>query len=207
MIVRRRSIAWAALVALLACAPVAQAATSSHEDSSVVETPVAIENPGFESRDPGRQGAPPGWWKLQHAGPESYVFVLDASNPHGGERSLRISNIGPEPFGTLLQKLDAAPFRGRTLRYSAWIRTDGAKGNRYGAGAGLLLHAMRGGYPVSRVSMRKDAVGGTTDWARYQVTLKVPADAEHIEIGLSLYGAGSAWLDDVELAVVEPRAS
>ena len=197
----------AALAALLACTLAAPArAAAPGVDADAPAKQVEVANPGFESNEPGRQGAPPGWWKLQHAGPDSYAFVLDPSNPRGGERSLRITNIGPEPFGTILQKLDAAPFRGRALRYSAWVRTDGAKGNRYGAGAGLVLHALRGGYPVSHVSMRKDAVGGTTGWARYQLTLKVPDHAEHIEIGLSLFGPGSAWLDDVELAVVE-RAS
>ena len=194
-----------ALIALLALASIARA-HAVQDDAGAAGTPVTIANPGFESTEAGRQGAPPGWWKLQHAGPESYAFVLDTANPRGGARSLRISNIGPEPFGTIVQTLDAAPLRGRTLRYSAWIRTDGAKGNRYGAGAGLVLHAMRGGYPVAHVAMRKDAVGGSSEWARHQLTLKVPDNAEHIEIGLSLFGPGSAWLDDVELAVVE-RAS
>jgi hypothetical protein len=68
-----------------------------------------------------------------------------------------------------------------------------------------MLHAMRGGYPIGRASMRKDAVSGTTGWKRYEVTLKVPNDAEDIEVGLTLYGQGTAWLDDVELMAVEER--
>ena len=167
--------------------------------------PIALANPGFESREPGTRGAPHGWWKLQHAGPESYVFVLDAVEPHGGERSLRVANTGPEPFGTILQKVAAAPYRGQTVRFAAWIRTEAAKGNRYGAGAGLMLHGMRGGYPTARASMRKDAVSGTTGWKRYELTLKVPNDADDIEVGLTLYGQGTAWLDDAELEVVEAR--
>ena len=178
--------------------------TKSDDATAARSTPVALANPGFESREPGRQGAPVGWWKLQHAGPESYVFDLDSSDPRGGERSLRVINTGPEPFGTILQKVSALPHRGHTLRFAAWIRTENAKGNRYGAGAGLKLHAVRGGYPIAHVSMRKDAVSGTTGWKRYELMLKVPKDADDIEVGLTLFGMGTAWLDDAELVVVEP---
>ena len=201
-----RSLA-AGIIAFIACAAAhGQSAGPQPPDAPATRSqPVALANPGFESREPGKQGAPNGWWKLQHAGPESYVFELDPVDAHGGERSLRIVNTGPEPFGTILQTVPAAPHRGQTLRLAAWIRTDGAKGNRYGAGAGLILHAMRAGYPIGRASMRKDAVSGTTDWKRYELTLKVPNDADAIEIGLTLYGQGMAWLDDVELVVVDTR--
>ena len=61
---------------------------------------------------------------------------------------------------------------------------------------------MKGGYPIAHRMMRKDAVQGTTDWARYEVALKVPSEADQIEIGLNLYGPGIAWLDDVALDVM-----
>jgi hypothetical protein len=47
--------------------------------------------------------------------------------------------------------------------------------------------------------MRKDAVGGTTGWARHELVLKVPQEADDIEVGLNLFGPGTAWLDDAEL--------
>jgi Carbohydrate binding domain len=168
---------------------------------------VALVNAGFESTQQGPLGAPEGWWAVQHAGPRSYTFTLDTTNPHSGERSLKVVNIGPEPFGSIFQKVGAAPYRGRTLRLAAWLRTEGTKGNRYGAGAGLNLQSMKGGYPIASVMMRKDAVEGTTDWARYEVTLKVPDDAEHVELGLNLFGAGTAWLDDVALDVMDAPAA
>jgi hypothetical protein len=168
---------------------------------------VALINAGFESTLPGQLGAPEGWWAVQHAGPTSYAFTLDTTKPRSGKRSLKVENIGPEPFGSIFQKIDATPYRGRTLRFAGWIRTEGAKGNRYGAGAGLNLHAMKGGYPVAYLMMRKDAVHGTTDWARYEVALAVPDDADHIEVGLNLFGPGIAWLDDVGLEVVDTPGS
>ena len=55
--------------------------------------------------------------------------------------------------------------------------------------------------------MRKDAIKGTTDWARYEVALKVPNEAEVIEMGLNLFGPGIAWLDDVALDVMDAPAA
>jgi hypothetical protein len=161
-----------------------------------------LVNAGFESTRDGQLGAPEGWWAVQHAGPRSYTFDLDTAKPHSGTRSLRIENVGPEAFGSIYQKVAARPYRGRTLRLAAWVRTREAKGNRFGAGAGLVLQAMRGGYSAAHAMMRKDAIHGTTDWTRYEVRLAIPADADEIELGLNLYGPGMAWLDDVTLDVV-----
>jgi len=165
---------------------------------------VPLANPGFESTAPGRLGAPDGWWGIQHAGPLSYTFTPDTGAPRSGGTSLRIDNVGPEPFGTLYQIVPAVPLRGKTLRFSAWLRTRDAKGNVYGTGAGLKLQTMRGGYIVDHVHMRMDSVGGTTDWGRYEVHLKVANAADQIEVGVTLFGPGAVWIDDVALDVVEP---
>jgi hypothetical protein len=201
-----------AIVALLAYAPLpaqgqVRPPAVAPEMAAQPIVSVALVNAGFESTQPGKLGAPEGWWAVQHAGPTSYAFTLDTMQPRSGERSLKVENIGPEPFGSIFQTLGAAPYRGKTLRFAAWIRTEGAAGNRFGAGAGLILHSMKGGYPIAYVMMRKDAVQGTTDWARYEVALKVPNEADHIEVGLNLYGPGIAWLDDVALDVMDPPAA
>ena len=165
---------------------------------------VPLANPGFESSAPGRLGAPDGWWGIQHAGVPSYTFTLDADAPRAGGRSLRIDNIGPEPFGTLYQVLPATALRGKTLRFSAWLKTRDASGNVYGSGAGLKLQSMRGGYIVDHAQMRMDSVAGTTDWARYEVHLKVAGTADQVEVGVTLFGPGTVWIDDVALDAVEP---
>jgi hypothetical protein len=164
---------------------------------------IALANAGFESAAVAVLGMPEGWSTVQHAGPKSYTFTPDAAVKRAGERSLRVTNVGPEPYGSIYQTIEAAPYRGRTLRLSAWLRTEATTGNRFGSGAGLKLHAARGGYPVEIAEMRRDAVHGTTDWTRYEIRLKVPAEANQIEAGVSLYGPGSVWIDDVALDVVD----
>jgi hypothetical protein len=168
---------------------------------------IRLENPGFESTEPGRLGAPPGWWAVQHAGPESYRFTLDRTDPKSGKQSLRVENIGPEPFGTVYQYVDATAHRGRTLRFAAWVRTQDTKGNVYASGAGLHLQSQRaGGYPRDTALMRKNAVAGTTGWTRYELSLVVAEDVTRVEVGLNLFGPGIAWIDDAALDVVEAQA-
>jgi len=161
---------------------------------------VPLANAGFEGPI-ASTGQPEGWVTIQHAGEVSYTFTPDHDGPRSGERSLRIDNVGPEPYGAVYQIVDATPYRGRTLVFSAWMRTKDAKGNRFGKGAGLKLQAMKNGYPAAVKQMRRDAIDGTTAWTRYQLELAVPADATQIEVGLNLFGPGTAWLDDTALEV------
>ena len=89
------------------------------------------------------------------------------------------------------------------MRFAAWIRTEDATGNRFGAGAGLNLHAMKRRLSDRARVMRKDAVQGTTDWTRYEVDAEgAERGATSIEVGLNLFGPGIAWLDDVALDVM-----
>ena len=93
--------------------------------------------------------------------------------------------------------------RGRTLRFSAWLRTERVTGNSLGGGAVLMLQAMRSGTPVAHNHMRGAAVKGTTDWQRYTITLAIPQQIDDIEIGAMLFGPGTVWLDDATLEVLE----
>lgn len=206
-----RLIGLASVLAFAWTAVHAADAPSAREASSVsaaqgVEA-VRLMNAGFESTSPGQLGAPEGWWTVQHAGPPSYTFTLDESTRKSGERSLRIENTGPEPYGTIFQPLSAERWRGKTLRFSAWMRTEKTTGNRFGSGAGLTFFSLRGGSPLQYAQMRTDAIKGTTEWQRYEVALTVPSDADRLEVGLTLYGPGIAWLDDASLDVVAPSPS
>jgi hypothetical protein len=166
---------------------------------------VPLVNPGFEGRI-ASTGQPEGWMTIQHAGKVSYTFTPDHDEPRSGERSLRVDNVGSEPYGAVYQTIDAAPYRGRTLVFSAWMKTKDTRGNRFGKGAGLKLHAMKNGYPSAVKQMRRDAIDGTTGWTRYQLELAVPPDATQVEVGLNLFGPGTAWLDDVALEVLPAKS-
>lgn len=157
---------------------------------------VSLTNPGFESTVPGRRNNDPeGWFSHQHAGEPSYKFALDTAEPHTGARSLRIDNIGPEPYGAIAQTIDAKPYRGRTAQLSGWLRT------RDSANASLSLIVLGNGVALANNFMADAPVKGTTAWKRYTISVPVAPNAEFIEIGAMMQGKGSLWLDDVEVSV------
>ena len=176
----------------------ARAAAPAAPAAPAVRSPhgTTVINPGFESTVPGRRNNDPeGWFSHQHAGTLSYRFTLDTTNPRSGARSLRIENIGPEPYGAITQAIDGRPYRGKTVKLSAWMRTQGTEN------AALTLAAMSGGIPLAHNFMSEKPVKGTTGWARYTITLPMPPATEFVEVGAMIQGKGSVWFDDVEVEV------
>lgn len=188
---RIRSIAAFALLAAAAMdSPVSAAAA------------VPLVNAGFESKRPGEGGSPEGWSAFQHAGEESYDFALDSGQKKGGTQSVRIKRFGPELYGTIMQVVDGAPLAGKTVRLSAWIRTEDVPETGRG-GAALVLTAMRGSSILAHEFMKRDRLRGTNDWKRVSIELALPARTTRLEVGATLEGAGTAWVDDFELEIVE----
>ena len=158
---------------------------------------VALVNPGFESAASGPDGDPQGWYTGQHAGDQSYLFTIDAAAKVGGTRSLRIDNVGIEPFGSVVQVVPARPLATKTVRFSAWLKTQAANAG----GASLFIIAEVGGGIVAYDFMAGSEVKGTTDWARHSVTVLIPAQADLLRVGATLRGTGSVWFDDAELEI------
>jgi hypothetical protein len=200
---RARSLAGALGVAtLVACAtPATQGVDAPAAAGPPAGRSITLVNGGFELAIAGGNH-PPGWVPIHHASTDSYVFTLDEEIRRSGSKSLRIANIGPEPFGSIVQKVRNPALRGQTIRYSAWLRTRDARGSALGGGGALMAQAMRNGVPVAHDHMRGAEVKGTTDWQRRSITLAIPADADDVEIGAMLFGAGTLWLDDAALEIV-----
>jgi hypothetical protein len=199
-----RRVAWLALLALGACAapgsqsPAPAAVVAPKPAATPVSTMVAIVNADFDSPRPGDDGNPEGWATSQHAGDKSYEFVLDPASRHTGTQSLRIRNIGSEPYGGVHQAVPAGAMRGRTVQLAAWLRTEGANGE----GAMLTLRALAAGGLAAHKFMDDPPATGTRDWRRYAITLAVPPNAEVVDFGAMLVGSGTLWLDSVELVLL-----
>jgi hypothetical protein len=107
------------VVAFLAAAIAASGALTAQTAASP-----PLPNGGFEEGTP---GAAPSFWQLGGSG-GGYRAVLDPVNPHQGRTSAHVSRrpgagaAGPSDFGALSAQLDAAPYRGKRIRYSAAIR-------------------------------------------------------------------------------------
>lgn len=181
-------------------APMAPAAAQAAPAAAAAPVAVPLANAGFEALPPEAGSAFPGWVTMQHAGEKSYEFSLDETVAIEGRRSLRIVNVGREPFGLVAQRLDAREVRGRRVRASAAMRLQGVAGR----GASLNLRAERSGAIVAHEFMRDRRLRGDREWQRVVIEMAVPADASEVELSAVLQGTGTLWVDDVRLEVVGP---
>jgi hypothetical protein len=159
---------------------------------------VPLRNPGFELPAVDAQGRLVGWYFVQHAGPKSYLFDLDDAIATEGRRSVRITNIGREPYGLVAQRLEITAHRGRRLRFSGMLRTRDIEGK----GAGLSIRIEQGGTLLSHDFMLDRLVRGTRDWEHVSIEMPIDATATHLEIGIMLQGSGTVWFDEPRLAIL-----
>lgn len=101
-------------------------------------------------------------------------------------------------FSTIMTRVSAESYRGKRVRFSAFVRTDAVK-----QWAGLWMRIDAGSEMLRFDNMMGRGISGNTDWTEYQVVLDVPLESTDICYGLLLCGAGSAWLADCELDSVD----
>jgi hypothetical protein len=133
-------------------------------------------------------------------GGKGYELSRDETEKHAGKASGCIRSTGDEAdgFGTLTQWYRADSYRGKRLRMSAYVKTDGVEGQ-----AGLWMRIdgkEKTGLAFDNMMGRP--VKGTTDWTKYEVVLDVPEEAEEIFFGFLVAGKGRAWVDDIAFEVV-----
>jgi hypothetical protein len=141
-----------------------------------------------------------GWGFSQHAGEPSFLVSIDTSQSTDGKHSYRIERKLVQAWGMINQWIPLDDAAGKTVTLSAMIKSEdlGPKG--------FDLN------PVFRKSNRKfistvasEAVTGTKNWQRIEVTGVVPAKAAHLQITAVLNDAGTAWLDDFRLRITDER--
>jgi C-terminal processing protease CtpA/Prc len=180
----------ALLAALALAAPLASATAQS-----------APANPGFEEGAPALTG-----WGFR--GEPAYAFALDSADAREGRWAVRVTGQGggaPGAFGNLLQRVDAAPYRGRRVRYRAWVRTELAPGPSW---MGIWMRVDRPGGAVGFFdNMEGRAITGRTGWTQYEVAGEVAADAEALYLGALLVGTGQGWVDAASLEAGSPMAA
>lgn len=101
-------------------------------------------------------------------------------------------------FGNIMKTIDAAPFQGKTVKMSGFVKAENVKG-----WAGLW---MRVDFYSSKVlafdNMQQRGIKGSIDWTKYEVVLFVSEHATEISYGVLLDGEGQIWMKDISLEVV-----
>ncbi len=133
-------------------------------------------------------------------GGKDYELATDTEVKHGGKQSgvVRSTADPPAAFGTLTQGCEAAKYRGKRVRLSGWIKSEGVEG---WSGLWMRIDSKeKGGLAFDNMNGR--AIKGTSDWAQFQVVLDVPDTAEQLFYGCLLAGKGKVWVDDLSIEAV-----
>ena len=129
-----------------------------------------------------------------------YDVAADPAVQYDGAPSVAIrAHAGQtdiQKFAASAQYFDATPFVGERVRFSAYVKTDGAASGglwmRVDGDAGFLAFDNMGDRPIV----------GTTDWKQYSVVLDIPVGSRRVVYGALLSGAGTLWISKPRVEVV-----
>ena len=153
-------------------------------------------NPDFEKDSPGE--APAGW----RVPTEGYSAEVKRGNATQGEQYVRLSgqkSTNVSGFGNLMQSLDAAPYRGKMIRFRAMVRFKGDGMSQ----AKMWLRVDREGSAMGFYeTVDARPITGST-WKRYEIIGDVAKDATKIGFGIRLTQGWSVDFDDVTLEILK----
>lgn len=145
----------------------------------------------------------PDGWFLSHPSPEHYRIGLDPDQPGVVVLASQLGIPIPDgKTGVLMQSIDAAPYRGQKLQFSAELRTqDAGSGSiwmRVDPAAGRYLR-------FDNMLHRGDnaALRGTVDWKDVSIVLDVPDAAASVHYGMLLVGAGRLWARNLRVGIID----
>jgi C-terminal processing protease CtpA/Prc len=129
-----------------------------------------------------------------------YTAKVVEEKPESGRRCVQISLDGerkdPNGFGNLMRTFDAAPYRGKVVRFSAAARA------AWMSRAQLWLRVDREGGAQGLFDNMGDRPVRSAAWARYEIVGEVAKDARIINLGFMLAGKGKAWFDSATFEVL-----
>ncbi|HEY9227607.1 MAG TPA: hypothetical protein VIP11_13210 [Gemmatimonadaceae bacterium] len=146
-----------------------------------------------------RVGPPSGWSRVGTAD-QSYALGTDPTTVHGGELALRIVGVDTSRlrFAGVGQFIKADTYRGKRVRFSAWIR----QSNVVGTESGLWMRIDGPGLTLGFDNFSTRPQLGSSDWHREEIVLDVPGNSIGIAFGALMSARGELLVDDATFEVI-----
>jgi len=159
-------------------------------------------NLDFEIGEPGK--LPKGWTVPSYAEKLGYQAYLTTEEPFSGKYCLELFREGKyqeDIYGSVMQSIDATPYRGKTIRFRAYIRAE--------------IHSPKGSAHIwVRERSGNDEESGFFEylpnqpavlrqWEVREIQGKISKNATTINFGLLLFGNGKAWIDSASFEIVQ----
>lgn len=182
-----------------------------YDSDQPVSHPSLPGNLDFEEGVTGQE--PPGWFVPSAIRQGGYRAVLTESNPNSGKKCVCLSDdsgrtsfvdrlrrgISIPGFGTIMQTIDAAPYRGKLVRLRASVRVDGRSSEDR---AQLWMRVDRKDGATGFFDNMDDQPIKSSAWRTCELLGRVSPDAEQLNFGMMLLTAGQACLDSASLDVI-----
>ena len=152
----------------------------------------AIAGPALAQRTPRH-------WFFHGSATADFAFARDTTIAHAGRASVRLTAAAdPSGFAGAMTTFPAAPYLGRHVEFSAFLRTASLEGQ----GAAVWARADGARSTVAFVTTQGTrVVGGSKDWTLVSVEMDVPADAVMLFFGAFSTARGTLWIDDAAVDV------
>jgi hypothetical protein len=165
---------------------------------------------GFVSALNAEQVTGPDYWQRVGVRMDEYDF----RSPSNDKPMCIGGRAAPEGFAGFRRIIDAAPYRGHRLRFTAWVATGKARQVSFWLAAGTEWRAKP---PVlegkTRTRFNRLLNGGNTNavpfggdhgWTPVLLeTGPLPDDAHHVSYGFNLQGSGDVWVYRPRLEIVD----
>jgi C-terminal processing protease CtpA/Prc len=143
------------------------------------------------------QAVNPAEWTLAGTGRTCYTMDTSghATDAEGATVTLRsVQPVPAKQFGTITARIPADPMKGRRVKISGELRTQGAV-----EGASLWVRIDRDASTLMLDNGMDRLVRGDAEWTRRSVSLPVSADATTVLFGVILQGNGSVAVRGLRL--------
>ena len=165
---------------------------------------------GYVAVPDAEQVTGPEYWQRVGVGIERYVF----RGPSTGMPMCIGGRASGERFAGFRRIVDAAPYRGHRLRFTARVATGQARQVNFWLAAGTVWRETprRGERPLANQLLNGGNTnaapfGGDRGWTLVVLeTGPIHADAHHVSYGFNLEGTGDVWVDAPRLEMVAGEA-
>ena len=158
-------------------------------------------NLDFELGVPGKM--PRGWVLPAYAASRHYNASMTDYKSKSGKYCLELNRFAPYKdslYGSVMQSVDAKPYRGKTVRFGAWVRAE-ISGPRGSAHLWLIEYNKQNN--ISYYDLMEDRPIVSNEWDFYEIFAEIPDDADYINFGLMLKGNGKAWIDGAKFEIAD----
>jgi hypothetical protein len=128
------------------------------------------------------------FWQPWCSDPAKYAVGIDYDVGYKNGRSGFVQSLSANrgDWGCLLQSIDAHEYRGKRVRFGAFIQSEEVVG---WCGLNMCLKGAMSN-TVAYTDMWKNAITGTQDWTECALVLDVPTTAYYATICATLQGEG-----------------